>query len=127
MVFHERKKNRLTDYDYSTPGAYFITTCVQDRRCVLGEIHNGQMFLNALGKIVHGQWEWLHRQYDYLILDAFVVMPNHFHAVLVISPDFLFVLVLLGFIIGYVTAKLEKKSKKETKEIENKDSNGENL
>lgn len=82
-----RKKIRLTNYDYSTPGAYFITVCVQDRRCVFGEIRQGQMDLNARGKIVHNQWEWLHRQYDYLALDSFVVMPNHFHAVLVIMGN----------------------------------------
>ncbi|MCK6622694.1 MAG: transposase [Calditrichaceae bacterium] len=82
-----RKKIRLANYDYSTPGAYFITVCVQDRRCVFGEIHQGQMYLNARGKIVQNQWEWLHRQYDYLVLDSFVVMPNHFHAILVIGEN----------------------------------------
>jgi len=78
---------RLTNYDYSTPGAYFITVCVQDRRCVFGEIHQSQIYLNAGGKIVQNQWEWLHRQYDYLVLDSFVVMPNHFHAILVIGGN----------------------------------------
>ena len=84
MPLRERKKIRLTNYDYNTPGAYFITACVHNRRCLFGEIHDGQMHLNAYGRIVHDQWEWLHRQYDYLMMDAFVVMPNHFHAILVI-------------------------------------------
>ncbi|GER94525.1 transposase [hot springs metagenome] len=85
MSYPERKKLRLSGYDYSQPGAYFITTCVKDRQCVLGEIRDGQMYLNEWGKIVHQQWEWLHHQYQYLIMDAFVVMPNHFHAILVIG------------------------------------------
>jgi hypothetical protein len=41
MYHPERKKIRLPDYDYSQPGAYFITTRVKDRKCVLGQIHNG--------------------------------------------------------------------------------------
>ena len=82
----ERKKMRLPGFDYSTPGAYFITTCVQNRRCVFGEIRDGKMFLNEYGNIVQNQWIWLHRQYNYLIPDVYMVMPNHFHAVLVINP-----------------------------------------
>ncbi|MCB0289288.1 MAG: hypothetical protein KDH97_03435 [Calditrichaeota bacterium] len=80
-----RKKLRLAEYDYAAPGAYFITICVYENRCCLGYVKNGVMELNPHGKIVSDQWEWLHRQYDYLILDAFVVMPNHFHAILVVG------------------------------------------
>lgn len=82
-----RKRLRLKNYDYSKPGAYFITICVKNRKCVFGEIRNGKMFLNEWGKIVHQQWEWLHHQYDYLIMDEFVVMPNHFHAILIIADN----------------------------------------
>ncbi len=84
MPHPERKKIRLPNYDYSQPGAYFVTTCVKNRQCVFGNIHNGQMQLNEYGKIVQEQWEWLHQQYPYLQMDAFVVMPNHFHAILII-------------------------------------------
>jgi len=83
--YQSRRSIRLKHYDYSQPGAYFITTCVKDRQCVFGEIRDGRMYLNEWGKIVHQQWEWLHHQYQYLIMDAFVVMPNHFHAILVIG------------------------------------------
>lgn len=78
----ERKKLRLEGYDYASPGVYFVTLCVQGRLCVLGAVEDGAMHLNPYGEIVHQQWEWLHRQYAYLTLDACVVMPNHFHAVL---------------------------------------------
>ena len=78
----ERKKLRLEGYDYASPGAYFVTLCVQGRLCVLGAVEDGAMQLNPYGEIVHQQWEWLHRQYAYLTLDACAVMPNHFHAVL---------------------------------------------
>lgn len=82
----ERKKMRLEGFDYAAPGAYFITTCIRNRLPLFSEIHNGRMWNSLWGTIVHDQWLWLHDQYDYLVLDEFVLMPNHFHAVLVLAP-----------------------------------------
>jgi len=67
MSHPERKKLRLSSYDYSQPGAYVITTSVKDRQSVFGEIRDGQMYLNEWGKIVHQQWEWLHQHYQMLM------------------------------------------------------------
>lgn len=78
----QRKRTRLTEFDYATPGAYFITTVVKDRNCVFGEIENGTCSLNRFGQIVTDQWRWLHDQYIYLTRDEFVVMPNHFHGII---------------------------------------------
>jgi REP element-mobilizing transposase RayT len=79
---HNRRSVRLPDYDYSKPGAYFITICVRNRECLFGEIINGEMRLNEFGEIVSEKWLWLAQQYLYIKLDEFVVMPNHFHGIL---------------------------------------------
>lgn len=83
----ERKRTRLIGFDYATPGAYFITTVVKDRLCVLGEINGGSCLLNVYGSIVADQWHWLHEQYPYLTEDDFVVMPNHVHGIIHISAS----------------------------------------
>lgn len=82
-----RKLNRLSSFDYSTAGAYFITMCVQDRACVFGEIVNDEMRCNTAGEIVREQWEWIGQHYPYVVLDECVVMPNHFHGIIFIDPN----------------------------------------
>jgi REP element-mobilizing transposase RayT len=72
----------LQGHDYSREGYYFLTICTQDRREWFGNIENGEMVLNEYGVIVGQQWEWLEKQYGYVQLDQFVVMPNHVHGVL---------------------------------------------
>lgn len=81
----QRKPNRLQGYDYSQDNLYFVTSCVQDRICCLGEIKNKQMQLNQYGQIAQQQWHWLGQQYAYIVLHAFVVMPNHIHGIIEIN------------------------------------------
>jgi putative transposase len=78
----ERKRTRLIGFDYTTAGGYFITAVVKDRLCVFGDINNGTIQLNKYGEIVRDQWRWLHRQYPYVTVDEFVVMPNHVHGII---------------------------------------------
>ena len=85
LKMRERKLLRLTGYDYTTPGAYFITTCVHSRKNEFGMIKNGKMKLNEYGQIVSQQWKWLFNQYDYLRIGEFCVMPNHFHGLIWIT------------------------------------------
>ena len=85
-MIRERKSIRLKDYDYATPGAYFITTCVHGRVNEFGIIENGVMKLNDSGYIVKNQWHWLFDQYEYLKIDEYCVMPNHFHGIIWIDP-----------------------------------------
>ena len=82
---HHRRSIRLKGYDYTSPGAYFVTICVQDRACVLGRVVADQMQLSAWGKIAAVKWSWLEEQYPYVTQDAWVVMPNHIHGILVIE------------------------------------------
>lgn len=85
-MIHERKSMRLAGYDYATPGAYFITTCVHDHKNEFGIIENGTMKLNEYGLIVEQQCKWLFDQYDYLKPGEYCVMPNHFHGIIQITP-----------------------------------------
>lgn len=78
---------RLPEYDYSQEGAYFVTICTQDRKCVLGDIIDGQMKLNKYGRIVEQCWCNLVSHYTGIELDTFVVMPNHVHGIIVITGD----------------------------------------
>ena len=86
-MLKERKQNRLSGYDYSKDNLYFVTSCVQDRICCFGEIENGNMILNDAGKIAYDQWYWLEKQYPYVVLHAFVVMPNHIHGIIEINTN----------------------------------------
>jgi len=82
---HHRRSIRLKDYDYTQAGAYFITLCVENRACVLGDVIDGEMQLSTTGTIVAEAWEWLAQQYPYVAIDEYVVMPNHFHGIIVIA------------------------------------------
>ncbi|MDX2239342.1 MAG: transposase [Leptolyngbyaceae cyanobacterium bins.302] len=83
---HHRRSLRLpAGYNYTSSGAYFITICTHQRQCLFGEIVQGEMQLNALGQIVRSYWLNLPKHDPRLQLDAFVVMPNHIHGILVLS------------------------------------------
>ena len=86
-MFKVRKANRLKYFDYSSDNLYFVTSCVNDRNCCLGKIEEGIMKLNIYGEIAKTQWFWLAKQYEYVILHAFVVMPNHIHGIVEINRN----------------------------------------
>jgi REP element-mobilizing transposase RayT len=79
---HRRRSIRLPEYDYSSPGAYFITLVAREREHLFGTIENGCMHLNACGEIVWEIWKSLPQRYSRIRLDEAVVMPNHFHGIL---------------------------------------------
>lgn len=80
-----RHSIRIQGYDYSKPGAYFITICSFKKNCVFGKIENGKMILNELGEIVKNEWLKTPVIRPNIIIDEFVIMPNHFHGILIIS------------------------------------------
>lgn len=82
---HHRRSIRLREYDYTAPGWYFITICAADRECLFGNIHNGRMILNEFGKIVKSEWIKTPEIRSNVELDEFIVMPNHFHNILIIN------------------------------------------
>ena len=84
---HHRRSIRLKGYDYSRAGAYFVTICVHQRECLLGNIVNGEMQLSRFGKIISYAWLDLPKHYPHVILDEFCIMPNHVHFVVVLIDD----------------------------------------
>jgi putative transposase len=84
---HHRKSIRLKEWDYAEPGAYFVTLCVHGRECLFGKIVNGGMRLNECGGIVHDEWKRTFQIRPELHIDEFVIMPNHFHAIIFIRDS----------------------------------------
>ena len=82
---HHRRSIRLRGYDYSQAGAYFVTICTRNHESIFGQIMEGKMVLNEYGKVVVECWCWLERQYEYVELDEYVVMPNHLHGIIIIT------------------------------------------
>ncbi|MDR1516892.1 MAG: transposase [Dysgonamonadaceae bacterium] len=69
-------------------GLYFVTVCVQNRECLFGEIPGGKMILNDAGKIAHNEWLKTVELRPNVQLHNFIVMPNHFHAIVEIVTKF---------------------------------------
>ncbi len=80
-----RRDTRLPGWDYRLPGPYAVTMCTQHRACLFGEVWNGQMIQNAIGEMVNDVWLNMARDFPAITLDAFVVMPNHVHAILLLD------------------------------------------
>ncbi len=81
---HHRRSIRLKGYDYSRPGDYFVTVCVQNRGCLLGDVVEGKMKLNAAGEMIHRVWNELPIRYPGIEIDEFVIMPNHIHGIIML-------------------------------------------
>jgi REP element-mobilizing transposase RayT len=84
---HHRRSIRLSGYDYSRAGAYFVTVCTQDRTCLFGEVVDGKMRVNEFGQIVREEWLRTAEIRDNVNMDLFVVMPNHLHAILWLADE----------------------------------------
>ncbi len=82
---HHRRSIRLKGYDYSLAGAYFVTICMHQKKCQLGDVVDGVMRSNEGGLMVERWWLELARKFPAVYTDAYVIMPNHVHGILVIS------------------------------------------
>ena len=91
----KRKHPRLDNYDYSTSGAYFITICTHNRRCLLSRIvgrglapaEKNEIEYTSLGKIAEKQLFLLEERYNYLSIDQYVIMPNHIHIIIILKDE----------------------------------------
>ena len=94
----KRKNARLKDYDYSQNGAYFVTACAKDMRGLFGEIKLPQLVVGAAlappdtataltehGKIVQKHIEALNEHYGDIVVDKYVIMPNHVHMIIAVN------------------------------------------
>ena len=84
---HHRRSIRLKGHDYAQSGAYSLTVCTRDRASLFGHVLNGEMHLNDAGKIARRCWEDIPDHFPFVELDAFVIMPNHVHGVIVITES----------------------------------------
>lgn len=84
---HHRRSIRLKGYDYRSAGAYAVTICADGRECALGRVVDGEVELSDLGRVAAESRTWLEKQYRYVSLDAWVVMPNHLHGIVIIHDD----------------------------------------
>jgi len=80
-----RRSIRLPGYDYSQPGAYFITVCTHRRALLFGRIKETEMLLHRIGTIVAQCWQRIPQHFPTVGLDQWIVMPNHLHGILIIS------------------------------------------
>ena len=82
-VRYHRKRLRLANYDYSTPGIYLVTICVHHMEHRFGEVHEGQVELNDAGLLVENLWSDISNRHVGVNLDEWIVMPNHLHGIIV--------------------------------------------
>lgn len=91
MELPKRKSNRLKEYDYSTPGAYFITICTYNRKNIFGNIANGDIFnvpkiiLSPIGKIANSEISNIEGHYSNIKTEKYSIMPNHIHMIIRIT------------------------------------------
>jgi REP element-mobilizing transposase RayT len=81
-----RKSLRMPYRDYATAGIYFVTICTHDRRPTLARIIDGTVELTPIGEIAKACWSEIPLHYSEVNIYAFVVMPNHIHGLLRLSP-----------------------------------------
>ena len=77
---------RWADYDYSRPGAYYVTIATAGRLTTLGRSKEGRIDLTRIGEIVDGSWLDLAKRFETVELDSYVVMPDHFHGIIHLNP-----------------------------------------
>jgi len=76
---------RLSGYDYSQPGYYFVTICTQQHRLVFSSLVDGQVYLKGPGQIAQSVLITLPRRFAHVKLDDYVFMPNHMHAIIALT------------------------------------------
>ncbi len=76
---------RLASWDYGSNAAYFVTICTKGRAHAFGEVRDGQVHLTPLGEEVWSCWRAIPEHFPFVVLGAFVVMPNHVHGIIIIA------------------------------------------
>jgi putative transposase len=84
---HHRRSIRLPDYDYTFPGAYFITICTYGKQCILSEVKSGEVILTDLGRDIDFRWKVLPEWFKNVSLDAHILMPNHLHGIIILTDE----------------------------------------
>ena len=82
-----RKENRLKEYDYSNNGIYFITMCIKNRLELFGKIIEDNIKLTEEGKISKYYIEQIHKIYNSVNIDEYIIMPNHIHMIIKVNEN----------------------------------------
>jgi putative transposase len=83
----QRSLNQPNNFNYEAEGVYFITICAHERQCLFGEMHGSEVQLNKIGQISQKCWLKIAEHFQNVILDRFVIMPNHLHGILSSSQN----------------------------------------
>ncbi len=75
---------RLGSWDYTSPGWYFVTVCTKNKEKFFGDVVDGEMNLSEVGRVVSEEWLKTAIIRSNIMLDEWVIMPNHLHGILVI-------------------------------------------
>jgi putative transposase len=78
---------RLKNWDYGANGAYFITICTKEMEHFFGEVVEKKMILNSVGELAEKYWIETTKQFPYIELGNFQIMPNHMHGILIIDKS----------------------------------------
>ena len=84
---HHRRSIRLRGYDYTRDGAYYVTIVTHGRRTLFGDIVEGEMRLSEAGEMVKRVWDKMPDRFPNVEMDAFVVMPNHIHGIIIVGAS----------------------------------------
>ena len=87
MIFNPDRHHRRSirqGYNYSQEGSNFVTICTNERRCLFGDIYEGERRLSELGMMVGKWWLKLSSNFSLIETDAHVIMPNRFHGIVVL-------------------------------------------
>jgi len=82
-----RSSLRLKGFDYSEPGAYFVTICTENRVCYLGNIVDGISISYPISDIIRETWQEIPQKFQCVDIDAFIIMPNHIHGIVIINKE----------------------------------------
>lgn len=86
-IIHHRRPIRLKNFNYALPNDYFITICTQNMQHYFGKVENEKMVLNGAGQSIEKWWGSLKNKFFGIQLDEYVVMPNHFHGIVIVGAD----------------------------------------
>jgi putative transposase len=82
------ESTRLKGWDYSNSAGYYVTICTKDKVKFFGNLINEEMIISEEGKIIEEEWLKTEKIRNYVLLDEFIVMPNHFHAIIMLIKDY---------------------------------------
>lgn len=84
---HHRRSIRLRGYDYSQGSTYFVTIVAHGGEPLFGRVSPRGVALSQAGQIVHETWEALPHHYPHVVLDAWIIMPDHVHGLLWLTSE----------------------------------------